>query len=173
MRKIRLTQTSDNYFSNAWSLYCDAFPSEERRLISHQIEILSLDYYHFEVLLNENDFIGIVLWWEFEKLKFIEHFAIQHSFRRKGYGKSVIENLINKDSRPTLLEVELPQKKIDQNRILFYQNLGFKLNYHPYKQPPLRLGSPSVDLYLMSFPIAISKAYVNDFISNYHPLVYR
>lgn len=173
MRKSRLTQSSDDHFTDAWDLYNDAFPSEERRLLSHQIEILCLDYYHFEVLLNENEFIGILLWWDLEKFIFIEHFAIQPSFRRKGFGKLILEKFINDDSRPILLEVELPQNRINKNRILFYQALGFKLNDHPYSQPPLRLGSPSVDLYLMSFPSAISKPFLNDFITNYHPLIYR
>jgi GNAT superfamily N-acetyltransferase len=173
MRKIRLTNTSDDYFPDAWSLYNDAFPSDERRLLSHQIEILSLNYYHFEVLLNENDFIGIVLWWEFEDLKFIEHLAIQPSQRAKGYGKEILSTFITRDNRPVLLEVELPENKINENRILFYQKLGFKLNYHSYSQPSMRIGSQPVELYLMSFPDPISEELVSNFILQYHPRIYR
>ena len=173
MRKIRLTQTSEEYFSAAWELYNQSFPIEERRLLSHQKEILNLDYYHFEVFVNDDLFVGIALWWEFEELKFIEHLATHPSLRRKGYGKLIIENFTFNDPTTILLEVELPENDVNKNRILFYQNLGFNLNLHPYYQPPLRSGSKPLRLLLMSFPNAISGDFVNDFIKNYHPKVYR
>lgn len=170
---MRLHKVSDKYFSNAWELYNDSFPIEERRLISHQEDILNLDYYHFEMIFNENDIIGIILWWNFENLKFIEHLAVQPLFRGKGLGKKILENFILQNSKPILLEVELPTNKINQKRIQFYQKLGFILNQHPYFQPPMRLGSPKVKLNLMSFPDAISTRELNDFISIFHPMIYR
>jgi hypothetical protein len=75
MKKIRIKNISDNYFNMAWELYEDAFPIEERRIKDDQICVLKKDNYHFDVLIDENQFIGFILWWDFETFRYIDHFG--------------------------------------------------------------------------------------------------
>lgn len=53
MKQIRLKNISDNYFHEAWKLYEEAFPVEERRLLKDQICVLKRDNYHFDILIDK------------------------------------------------------------------------------------------------------------------------
>ena len=66
MKQIRLKNISDKYFQIAWTLYEEAFPLEERRLMDDQIRVMKKPNYHFDIMIDENQFIGFLLWWDFE-----------------------------------------------------------------------------------------------------------
>ena len=61
MKLTRLKNISDNYFHKAWNLYEDAFPAEERRLLDAQSYVLQNDSYHFDILIDKNQFMGFIL----------------------------------------------------------------------------------------------------------------
>lgn len=68
MKLIRLKSISDHYFKEAWKLYEDTFPFEERRSLDNQSKVLQNDYYHFDVLIDKNQFTGFILWWDLKHI---------------------------------------------------------------------------------------------------------
>lgn len=173
MKLIRIKNISDNYFQKAWKLYEDAFPFEERRLLDEQLCVLQNDCYHFDILIDKDQFIGFILWWDFEQYRYIDHFATAAEKRNKGIGKLILNRFIDSDSKPILLEVELPTSNINERRIKFYERAGFKLNLHHYEIPPIKENQPPLQLLLMSYPSIISKKNVGFFVEKYHPIMFK
>lgn len=173
MKQIRLKNISNNYFHQAWELYEDAFPFEERRLLNDQICVLKKDNYHFDVLIENKQFIGFILWWDFETHRYIEHFATSVYQRNKGFGKLILTKYIDTNDKPIILEVELPSTSLKVRRIKFYERIGFKLNQHYYEIPPLEEGQTPLQLLLMSYPNFISEKDVELFVKKYHPIIFK
>ncbi|MEE9361134.1 MAG: GNAT family N-acetyltransferase [Cellulophaga sp.] len=173
MKQLRLKNISDNYFHEAWELYEDAFPLEERRLLEDQVSVLKKDNYHFDILLEKNQFIGFILWWDFETYKYIDHFATSKQQRNKGFGKLILNTFVNSNHKPILLEVELPTSIINIRRIKFYERIGFKLNEHYYEIPPIQVDQSPLQLLLMSSPNLISSKDVEQFIKKCHPIIFE
>jgi ribosomal protein S18 acetylase RimI-like enzyme len=172
MNQIKVTDISDVYFQKAWELYENSFPVDERRTIKTQGKIMKMKNYNFEIILNYGVFIGFMFWWKFNNLRYIEHFATSHKYRCKGYGESILRGFVERDNKPILLEVELPEGEIEQRRINFYQRIGFKLNNHLYVQPSLSIQTSSVKLLLMSYPDYLSEKDVSLFVKECHPIIY-
>ncbi|MBE9467482.1 MAG: GNAT family N-acetyltransferase [Bacteroidetes bacterium] len=166
MKIIRITDISNIYFEQAWKLYEDSFPTDERRQISNQTNIMEKINYNFEIITKDNHFIGILLWWDYNNFRYIEHLATLPKERCKGFGKTILEQFINRDTKPIILEVDLPESNINKRRIEFYKRIGFKLNNHYYKQTPYNKESSSVELLLMSYPSCISKTMLDVFLKN-------
>ncbi len=172
MEYILLSTVNDPYFKEAWQLYEASFPQEERRTLNVQEKIMANDSYNFQVMLLESKVVGFLLWWEFEEVVFVEHFATSPNLRGKGYGKTILQEFLDREEKPVVLEVELPEPGIKLRRIEFYKRLGFALNPHPYVQPPMQKGCGSLPLCLMSYPREFSKESVTHFMEAYHPLIY-
>ncbi|WP_291869223.1 GNAT family N-acetyltransferase [Maribacter sp.] len=173
MYQIRLKNISDNYFHKAWKLYEDAFPLEERRSFNAQTHVMKKSNYHFNILMDENKFIGFLLWWDFETLKYIDHFATSTEQRNKGFGKLILEKFMESSDKTILLEVELPNSTINERRIKFYQRTGFKLNQHYYEIPPLIEDKKPLQLLLMSYPELLTIKDVKEFTDKCHPLIFK
>ena len=173
MKLIRLTNTTDNYFQKAWKLYEEAFPIEERRVLEHQSYVLKNNNYHFDIIIDNNQFIGFLLWWDFGIYKYIEHFTTVAEQRNKGLGKTILNEFIARNDEPIILEVELPKSHINKRRITFYERLGFKLNLQYYEMPPLRDSQTPLHLLLMSYPNKMSEKDVDVFIKKFHTTILR
>ena len=173
MEQIRIENNLDNYFREAWRLYENSFPLEERRLIDSQVKLFKNSNYNFDILIKEEKFISFLLWWEFDNLRYIEYFATVESLRNKGFGKHFIKKFIKRSQKPIILEVELPQSVIQQRRINFYERLGFQLNNHFYEIAPMNEGFSALKLLIMSFPYAISEEEVSNFTEQCHPIIFK
>jgi GNAT superfamily N-acetyltransferase len=173
MEQIRIENNLDNYFREAWRLYENSFPLEERRLINSQVKLFKNLNYNFDIIIKEEKFIGFILWWEFDNLRYIEYFATVESLRNKGFGKLIIEKFIKRSQKPIILEVELPQSAIKKRRINFYERLGFQLNNHFYEIAPMHEGFSALKLLIMSFPYAISEEDVSNFTEQCHPIIFK
>ena len=173
MQQRRITTTDAPHFEQAWDLYLAAFPADERRCLDFQKMVLCDDAYHFDILTENDHFVGFVLWWEFEKILYIEHFATLPALRGKGIGRQVLADFFTKDNKKTvLLEVEKPEEEIQVRRINFYQRLGLKLNVHTYFQPSYSVGGTDVELLIMTYPIEISADELDDFCKTCHPIIH-
>lgn len=159
-------------FSIAWKLYETAFPKEERRTLEEQTKIMKHPNYHFEVIFEEGQFIGFLFWWDFEMFRYIDHFATSEAMRNKGFGASILNEFIFRNSKPILLEVELPNTEINKRRIAFYERLGFKLNSHFYEVPSGSNSDETIPLLLMTYPNPIAKQEVDAFVKQCHPIMF-
>ena len=173
MNTVRLTNTSNPYFSQAWEIYLEAFPKNERKTLDAQTKLMSNPLYHYDIIIVDDKLIGFILWWNLDSVRFIDHFATAKSQRNKGYGRLIIENFSHIDVKPVLLEVELPDSNINKRRIKFYERIGFKVNQHHYQLPVYNKSVPPLQLYVMTYPNAISKKEVEEFVKICHPIVYK
>lgn len=173
MNQIRIENILDDYFTEAWELYENSFPLEERRAIDSQAKLFESLNYNFDIIIEEEEFIGFLLWWEFDNLRYIEYFATVEGIRNKGFGKLIIETFIKRSQKPILLEVELPNSNLKKRRINFYERLGFHLNAHFYEIPPMHEGFAALELLIMSFPCSITEKDVSNFIEQYHPIIFK
>lgn len=173
MKYIRIKTTEHPLFTQAWNLYKSSFPPEERRQLRTQKKIMDNPLYHFDIITDKDYFIGFILWWNFEDVRYIEHLATSPHLRGKGYGLRVLEKFISKPESSVLLEVEHPTSEINKRRIGFYQRIGFILSEHEYKHPPYKKGGEYVSLMLMTYPDSITEKKARLFCEKYHPIIHE
>ena len=167
-----MASVKDPLFEPAWSLYEASFSINEKRVIDDQKKIMDHPLYHFEVLILEERILGVLLWWQFEKIRYVEHYAIMDAQKAKGYGTQVLEDFQSEYQEWILLEVEIPKEEIQKRRISFYERLGFHLNPYPYIQPAYSKTVNPVPLLLMSWPSIITNTTLEYFIGDCHSIVF-
>ena len=93
MKFIRLLSKYDKMFSEAMNLYGKSFPSHEQRENESQKEILKDEEYHFDLIYDNDSFVGIILYWETLNYIYIEHFCIEPNMRNKNMVKKHLNYL--------------------------------------------------------------------------------
>ncbi len=153
---IRFTPADTKHpaYSSIEQLWLDSFPSSERR--ETQAQRYNADnnpqfqcYLIEDIEENQNTFIGFITVWDMKEFVYAEHLATSPSIRNKGYGKQIMEKLLDSFPGIIILEVERPTEEISKRRIGFYQRCGFKLCLKDYIQPPYVPGEQPLPLYLM------------------------
>ncbi len=153
--RLREIQTTSPEYTAAEELLHTAFPETERRdddAQRHNTD--NTDRFHSCILEDQNGFIGIFNYWDFDTFRYCEHFAVSPHLRGNGLGSSALDAAINSDTtKPWILEVEFPCDDYSRRRIQFYQRNGFTM--HPdmeYLQPPYRQGDTPLPMLLMTTP---------------------
>ena len=151
-----------HHFDAAFQLYTQAFPREERRDLEEQRRILSFADYHFQLLLEGDTLLGIVLYWEVGELIFLEHLATMPQRRNQGLGSAAL-SLLKQQGKTILLEMEPPADNLTRRRYGFYQCNGFQMNHYHHIQAKYRQGDPDVVLKILSFPQPLTEGEYHDF----------
>ena len=68
MRFERLTNEKHEMYKKALELYSISFPSHEQRDMVSQTKILNDDDYYFNLIYDEEAFVGLALCWETKSL---------------------------------------------------------------------------------------------------------
>ena len=171
MKRIRLTDPGHPDFARAWRLYKESFPVAERRRLNFHRRIMLRSIYHFDVVMDHNVFIGILLWWDFESVRYIEHLAVVPTLRGMQHGERILRRFLSESDMPVWLEVEPPDNELRNRRVGFYRRVGFTLNEHDYTQPAYEKSSQPVPLLVMTYPEAITEPDIRFFCRQYHPLL--
>ncbi len=169
----KVTSAQDENFEFCWNLYVDAFPQEERRPIDYHLETMAKPLFNFEVVLNNNEPIGIIAWWNLGEFRYVEHFATSPSVRGGGFGEKILRDFISESKKSLLLEVEHPEGEIEKRRIGFYERIGLVLNHHYYAHPSYN--SPydeDVTLLIMTYPNEVSEQQVQNFMTKEFPVIH-
>ncbi|MDR3250140.1 MAG: GNAT family N-acetyltransferase [Tannerella sp.] len=142
-------------------IYETSFPPDERRRFEDVVRIASSEQaFHVDIYTESGETVGFIMYWNFEKFVYAEHFAVLEKYRGNGYGSTIIRSLLNRLALPLLLEVEKPEDETSARRIRFYEKLGLKLSAVPYRQPPYSADKNSVPMCLMSYgDIDLSKRF--------------
>lgn len=151
MHFLRLTDSRDTYFAEAMALYAISFPHHERRQDASQRAIMHHPEYHFTVILEGENFVGNILWWETEDFCYVEHFCILPALRGRRYGQRALELLGQRD-KPVILEIDPPVDEVSLRRRGFYQRCGFSENPFPHIHPPYHQSNHGHQLVVMSSP---------------------
>lgn len=165
------------YLDDVKQLYLNSFPIEERRPwddIEYMINVPHEKYFMW-VVIEDCQFAGFIAWWELERFRYVEHFAVAKSMRRNGIGSRAIRRFCCADSTPVVLEVELPNRgEIACRRIEFYERNGFVSQCEfNYVQPAYEKGLPEVSLMLMVENNEGNKINLEKIASQIHRYVYK
>ena len=147
-----LTEITDCYNSFVKELYESTFPADERRNWDDLLTLCRSNPAHtFNLILKGEKPAGFLISWQLEDFVFMEHFAVDHHLRGRGIGKEVIRLWLSRQDSPVLLEVEPPVHADQKRRIVFYEQLGFRLHDVEYWQPPYSPDKHVLPMKLMSY----------------------
>ena len=168
----RIITENDPMFNTAIGLYKISFPIHEQRENKSQIEILGHANYHFNIIYDNDCFVGIILYWETKEFIYIEHFAIDPNLRNGGYGSKVLKQLTDKE-KILILEIDPPIDEISIRRKGFYERIGFCENTYAHIHPPYQTNFEGHKLMVLSHPNIINqhtynmfKNYLDDTVMN-------
>ena len=157
-------------FCEWWQLYETTFPVTERRSV--QMHALALENPSFCCLFLEDSagFAGIMAYWQWQDMLFLEHLAIVKERRGQGLGHQALAMLQGR----VVLEIEPVEDDVTARRLAFYESCGFCLLQYPHVQLAYQAGQPDIPLRLLSRP-RVSDAEVQGFESEYRagPMQYR
>lgn len=108
LKKLDNSNNKDIQFVE--KLYLESFPSSERRATKAMFDLNADESNAFtiQIVMEENQYLGFLTYWNLKDFVFAEHFAIDSEFRNGGYGGKVMELFIESTHSPIVLEVELP-----------------------------------------------------------------
>ena len=153
--QFKRLRTTDVLYIAAENLLDTAFPPDERRPADMQRNVCeSVPFFSMNAILCDGTWAGLLSTWNFGKIAYIEHFAVEPPLRDNGIGKDTILKLISLTRQPIVLEVEPEGSNHDADRrINFYKNMGFKVWETPYTQPPYAKGRKRLPMRLMAYGI--------------------
>ena len=169
---IDIRPVTEEKFSVVYKRLIDAFPYEERRDECDEKKCFLKEQFNFCEIIDNGESVGLIAFWIFKSFLFIEHIAINKELRSKGYGSKAIELIKAKYDLPIILEAEAPETEVQQKRIKFYENLGFKVNSYDYTQPSYHKGE-SVPLLVLSFPEKLNQTEYDEFFKETRIVVYE
>lgn len=154
----QIKSIEDPCFADFWEIYSDSFPLNERRTIKQQESISNKVGYQLNIYLLDKQVIGFIAFWTTNEYVFIEHFAIAPEIRNKGLGSAILKPFVESKTIPIILEIEIPADKQTNNRLWFYETLGFIRNEHIHFQPPYHRGDQPLELIILTYPELIAPA---------------
>lgn len=162
MEFVRISSNDNSSFVDAMDIYKVSFPIFEQRIIKNQIDVLKDERYNFIVVYENRELVGILLYWDLDNCKYIEHLAISPSLRGKNYGSRVLKEFCENNGT-IILEIDPPVDDISIKRLNFYSNLGFKLQEFEHIHPPYRRDYKGHKLKVMSLNRNLSEDEYNTF----------
>lgn len=142
-----LSESDHTHF--AQELFEEAFPEQERPPFS-SLRHRDAGKFHFLVAENGDEPVGILTYWTFDDLVYVEHFAIDEELRNQGLGKAVFLNFLSQQQDQVVLEIEQPNTEEADHRLEFYASMGFFQNPQPYVQPSYHNDGQTVPMIIMS-----------------------
>lgn len=156
MRFDRLTSVDNPLFNEGMELYAVSFPLHEQRESGSQRSIMSHPDYHFNLIFDDDKFVGLMLCWETDDFIYVEHFCIFPELRNNHYGQRTLELLCHK-GKTVILEIDPPVDDISERRKGFYERAGFVANPYAHIHPPYHAGNHGHKLIVMSHPQKLSE----------------
>lgn len=151
MIKFNPVKTTDTSYAFVENLLHESFPEEERR--DDDMQRYNTDnnpLFTAYLITDDAEYIGLITLWNLSGFLYVEHLATSPNVRNKGYGKVIMQSLLNNfPDAKIVLEVELPEDELSKRRIGFYERNGFTLCEKPYMQPPYRTSGSPIPMYIM------------------------
>lgn len=173
MERVRITGAHP-YLTAIQTWYEAAFPLAERRHFADLLPLLACPDMHLCALLDGKQLIGFIIYWHWTDVDalYIEHFVIDPARRGIGLGKQALALVMETQAAHYLLEAELPTSILNQRRIQFYEQQGFRVAPFSYSQPPYRRGNSPIPMHLLTRPTPVTQAECNRFSSLIKARVY-
>ncbi len=137
-------------FDKVFRLIEISFPEDEYRTYDEQKALLDNPAYEIYTYSDDDTIKAFISVWKFDSFVFIEHFAVNPTYRNNGIGSEFLKEAVRISGKMVCLEVELPDNETACRRIEFYKRNNFFLNEYPYVQPPISAGRNPVPLSIMT-----------------------
>ena len=157
----RVCDQSHICFDRAFKLYQKSFPVYEQRLKNDQVDVLSDGKYHFELIMSDGEFLGILLTWKTTDFVYIEHLAIVPEKRGYNIGSYVLDSLKKNSEKSVILEIDPPKDPVSIKRKAFYEKSGFIESLLTHRHPPYQIGWDAHELKIMSYPQISNEVYLS------------
>lgn len=151
MEFCRLSSPSQKLYEKAMALYQNSFPFHEQRESASQVRILQSPFYHFELLCEGDEWLGLMLYWETDTFLYVEHFCMLPQVRGKGYGQKALQ-LLAARGKTVILEIDPPIDPVALRRKGFYERCGYVANRFAHVHPAYHAGYEGHKLVIMSYP---------------------
>lgn len=135
---------------------------ELRSSISQQKAFMHDDYRISYFSDDKNNFIGFMLWWDFNHLRFIEYIYVSKEYRHYGIGSLLLKSCIIEEI-PVIVEVETEANIQD-----FYIKNCFVKNQILYDPIPLQDGNEVNQYLLYSYKNIITFDILEKFLFTIH-----
>lgn len=149
---------SDQGFPTALQILWASFPLLETRTHSEQVAVAAHSDYNLCLVWDGDLPVGVVGFWQTDKMLYLENFCVAPSLRNGGYGSRIVRQLAEMAAdKIFLLEAELPTDQLTSRRIAFYCRNGMVTNTFPHIQAHLRATDPDLPLVVLSFGRPLTK----------------
>ena len=157
MKFRRLTTSGHEMYKKAMDLYEVSFPEHEQRERHLQADIMVNEEYHFNLIYDNDIWVGEIFWWETAEFIYVEHFCILPEMRGRRYGQKALA-LLDEEGKTVILEIDPPVDDVSIHRKVFYERSGFEANGFTHVHPPYKKGFNGHSLVVMSSPTLLSGA---------------
>ncbi|MDO4560213.1 MAG: N-acetyltransferase [bacterium] len=155
MELVRIRSEEHERFPEAAALYSASFPVHERRVPASQRDALGDEEYHYDLIMDGDIFLGLLLCWETARFIYAEHFCVTPERRGNNYGSRALA-LLSRKGKSVILEIDPPIDEISLRRKAFYERAGYYANGFEHIHPPYRSGYAGHRLVVMSNPAPLT-----------------
>lgn len=132
----QIKSIGDKWYEEFSRIYSTSFPIYEQRNREQQIDAFNNKHYNLLCLIEDNVLLSFIAFWNFEVYTYIEHFAVNEKFRGRNLGTQTLSKFEELIGKTIILEIDPVIDDISAKRLLFYQNIGFKLCKQAHIHPP-------------------------------------
>ena len=157
----RFRTPADPGWAEAMALCREAFPAKERRSEEDTAAALADPLFRADGILCGESLVGILFWWQWGEVRYIEHLAVSAALRGRSIGAEVLKEFCR--GCRVILEIEPPEEPLAVRRKQFYERQGFTANPQPYVHPSYGNPVQPHRLVLMSLPAPLSNDEVRGF----------
>ena len=91
---IPIKENKHPLYAYSEKILVQSFPKNEYRDLDQQKENINRNaLFNCNIIIDNEEPIGIINYWTFDSFCYIEHFAIDSTKRNQGYGRKVLEIL--------------------------------------------------------------------------------
>lgn len=145
----------DPQLKQIYDIMVRSYPPNELRSEEEQYEVSQLGELEIKTIEENGIVCGFATAWHLESCVFIEHIAIDPAYRGRGYGRSLLEELLDEVEKPIVVSVSPSDDPVALKRVEFYQKSGFKLCFFDYYMPPMQPQFAPAEMLIMSYPIEL------------------
>lgn len=169
-----IESTEDRYYSSFAEIYSVSFPIFEQRDEAQQREAFGDERYHLSAIVEGDEVVSFIAYWDFESYVYIEHLAVNPTHRGQSIGSNTLLAFADYIDKTIVLEIDPPVDEISKKRLRFYQNLGYMTNPYPHFHPAYRPAEFTPhQLLVMSNPRGLSKSEYELFSNQLTKIVMR
>ena len=171
----RITHAEDNSLNQLFSLYAEAFlPAERRDLAQLKYLIENQPKMYFNAIEEADELCGLLVYWDFDSFRYLEHFAVFSEKRNRKIGEQVLDYAAQYMKGACIFEVEPAAHEMAARRIDYYRRNGYEILERDYMQPSYRQDSEEgIPLWIMGNREAAQSHRLKEYIQTVKREVYR